>query len=75
VTPLEYEILAFLVRNAGRVMTYDVLLRSVMGAGYEAATGALRVHVLDLRRKLEREPSRPRLLLTEPGVGYRLVAD
>ena len=74
-TPLEYEILAFLARNAGRLITYDELLGSVMGAGYEDATGALRVHVLNLRRKLEQTPSRPRFLLNEPGVGYRLTTE
>jgi two-component system KDP operon response regulator KdpE len=74
-TPLEFDILAYLARNAGRVITHARLLRSVMGPGYEDANGALRVHVLNLRRKLEDMPSRPRLLLTEPGVGYRLNAD
>jgi two-component system KDP operon response regulator KdpE len=74
-TPLEFDILSFLARNGGRVITHQRLLRSVMGAGYEDATGALRVHVLNLRRKLEDVPSRPRLLLTEPGVGYRLITD
>jgi two-component system KDP operon response regulator KdpE len=75
VTPLEFDILAFLARNAGRVITHERLLRAVMGPGYEDATGALRVHVLNLRKKLEDVPSRPRLLLTEPGVGYRLSID
>jgi two-component system KDP operon response regulator KdpE len=71
-TPLEYEILAFLARNAGRVITHEHLLRAVMGVGYEDATGALRVHILNLRRKLEVVAARPSLIVTEPGVGYRL---
>jgi two-component system KDP operon response regulator KdpE len=74
-TRIEYEILAFLARNAGRVITHSHLLTSVLGPGYADASGALRVHVLNLRRKLELDPARPRIITTEPGVGYRLVAD
>jgi two-component system KDP operon response regulator KdpE len=72
-TPIEYEILAFLARNAGRVIANEQLLRAVMGVGYEDASGALRVHILNLRRKLEPAPSRPCIIVTEPGVGYRLI--
>jgi two-component system KDP operon response regulator KdpE len=71
-TPIEHEILAFLARNAGRVIANEQILRAVMGAGYEDASGALRVHILNLRKKLEEVPARPRLIVTEPGVGYRL---
>jgi two-component system KDP operon response regulator KdpE len=74
-TPTEYDLLRVLAQQAGRVMTHGQLLRSVMGRGYEDATGALRVHVASLRKKLEADPSRPQVILTEPGIGYRLHVD
>jgi two-component system, OmpR family, KDP operon response regulator KdpE len=74
-TPTEYEILRVLVQESGRVMTHGHLLRQVMGPGYEDATGALRVHIASLRKKLEADPSRPRIIKTEPGVGYRVNVD
>lgn len=72
-TPTEYEILKTLAANAGRVLTNRQLLRAVWGPAYEKETHYLRVYVGQLRRKLEADPSRPEHLLTEPGVGYRLV--
>lgn len=74
-TPTEFAILRFLALHAGRVVTHDVLLRSVMGPGYENSRGELRVYIAALRKKLEADPARPRLLLSEMGVGYRLRAD
>jgi two-component system KDP operon response regulator KdpE len=74
-TPTEYDLLRVLVQEAGRVMTHGHLLRSVMGRGYEDANGTLRVHVASLRKKLEADPSRPRIIKTEPGVGYRVDVD
>jgi two-component system KDP operon response regulator KdpE len=74
-TPTEYDLLRVLVQEAGRVMTHGHLLRSVMGRGYEDANGTLRVHVASLRKKLEADPSRPRVIKTEPGVGYRVDVD
>jgi two-component system KDP operon response regulator KdpE len=74
-TPIEYEVLVFLARNAGRVITHAHLLTSVLGAGYDDATGTLRVHIANLRKKLELEPARPRIITTESGIGYRLLAD
>ena len=74
-TPTEYELLRVLAQQAGRVITHGHLLRSVMGRGYEDATGTLRVHMASLRKKLEADPARPRLIVTEPGIGYRLHAD
>jgi two-component system KDP operon response regulator KdpE len=71
-TPTEYNLLRFLAQHAGRVITHGHLLRSVLGSGYEDSTGTLRVYVAGLRKKLEADPSQPRLLITEPGVGYRL---
>jgi two-component system, OmpR family, KDP operon response regulator KdpE len=74
-TPTEYSILRFLSQHAGRVITHGHLLRAALGPGYEDSTGTLRVYVAGLRKKLENDPSQPRLLITEPGVGYRLRAD
>ncbi len=74
-TPTEYELLHVLVQESGRVITHGHLLRLVMGPGYEDATGSLRVHIASLRKKLEADPSRPHIIKTEPGVGYRLNVD
>jgi two-component system KDP operon response regulator KdpE len=74
-TPTEYDLLRVLTREVGRVITHGNLLRSVMGRGYEDATGTLRVHIASLRKKLEANPARPRIILTEPGIGYRLQVD
>jgi two-component system KDP operon response regulator KdpE len=72
-TPTEYEVLKALAAHAGRVLTNRQLLRAVWGPAYETETHYLRVYVGQLRRKLEADPSRPEHLLTEPGVGYRLI--
>jgi two-component system KDP operon response regulator KdpE len=72
-TPTEYKLLLALIRNAGRVATHRQLLHDVWGANYEGQTHYLRVYMAQLRHKLERDPARPRLLTTEPGVGYRLL--
>ena len=74
-TPTEYELLRFLALQAGRVITHGQLLRRVMGPGYEDATGTLRVHIASLRKKLEPDPGRPGIIMTEPGIGYRLRVD
>ena len=75
VTPIEFRLLALLVRSAGRVVTQRRLLTEVWGADYTGHTHYLRIHMGNLRAKLERDPTEPRVLLTEPGVGYRLAAD
>jgi two-component system KDP operon response regulator KdpE len=72
-TPTEFGLLARLVRSAGQVVTHRQLLADVWGAEYTDHTHYLRLYMGQLRAKLEAEPSEPRLLLTEPGVGYRLV--
>lgn len=72
-TPTEYALLARLVRSAGQVVTHRQLLADVWGAEYTEHTHYLRLYMAQLRAKLETEPADPRLLLTEPGVGYRLV--
>jgi two-component system, OmpR family, KDP operon response regulator KdpE len=71
-TPTEYDLLRMLVVHAGKVLTHRQLLRQVWGAGYEGETHLLRVNMSNLRHKLEPDVARPQLILTEPGVGYRL---
>jgi two-component system KDP operon response regulator KdpE len=70
-TPTEWQLLEILVRNRGRLVTQKQLLQDVWGPSYGSESNYLRVYVAQLRRKLEHEPSRPRYLLTEPGMGYR----
>ena len=74
-TPIEYKLLTALVRNAGRVVTHQQLLKEAWGPRYATQTQYLHVYMGHLRAKLETEPARPKLLLTEPGVGYRLAAE
>ncbi len=74
-TPIEWKLLTALARNAGRVMTHQQLLKEVWGNRYGTQTQYLHVYMGQLRAKLEEEPARPRLLLTEPGVGYRLKSE
>jgi two-component system KDP operon response regulator KdpE len=73
-TPTEFELLRTLVGNRGRLMTHSVLLREVWGPAYEDDTPLLRAHVANLRRKIEPEPSNPRYIKTDPGIGYRFSA-
>jgi two-component system KDP operon response regulator KdpE len=70
-TPTEWQLLEVLVRHAGRLVTQRQLLAEVWGPGYQNEAHYLRVYVANLRRKLEPDPSAPRHLLTEPGIGYR----
>jgi len=72
-TQTEYEIVRNLAINAGKVMTHRSLLRAVWGPAYEMNVQYLRVYIGQIRRKLESDPSRPRHIMTEPGVGYRLI--
>ena len=74
-TPIEYRLLTTLIRYAGKVVTHRQLLREVWGPGAAHATHYLRVYMGQLRHKLEADPARPRYLVTEPGVGYRLKTD
>jgi two-component system KDP operon response regulator KdpE len=71
-TPTEYNLLRILVQNAGRVLTHRQLLSQVWGGAYESEAHLLRVNMSSLRRKIEPGPTRPRYIITEPGVGYRL---
>jgi two-component system KDP operon response regulator KdpE len=72
-TPTEWHLLEVLVRNEGKLVPHRQLLQEVWGPRYETETNYLRVYLAQLRRKLERDPARPRDLLTEPGIGYRFV--
>jgi two-component system KDP operon response regulator KdpE len=74
-TRLEYKLFVFLVRNAGRVVTHRQLLKEVWGPNYVEHTQYLRVYMTQLRHKLEADPTRPRYLINEPGVGYRFRYD
>lgn len=74
-TPTEYDLLRVLVNNAGKVVTHNQLLRQVWGGPYEEEAHLLRVHISNLRAKLEADPARPQYILTEPGVGYRLLVN
>ena len=71
-TPTEYDLLHLLIQNAGKVLTHRQLLFKVWGPGYESDPHLLRVNISNLRRKIEVDPSRPRYIVTEPGVGYRM---
>lgn len=71
-TPLEFKLLVVLMSNVGRVVTHRQLLTEVWGTAYVRQTHYLRIYMGRLRAKLDPEPARPRLLVTEPGVGYRI---
>lgn len=71
-TVTEFSILSTLLRHSGKIVTKDKLLKEVWGPSWETEEGSLRVHILALRRKLEPNPEHPLILLTEPGVGYRI---
>ena len=73
-TPKEFDLLVLLARNAGKVLTHRQILQSLWGPAHVEDTPYLRVFIGQLRQKIEPEPTSPRLILTEPGVGYRAVA-
>ncbi len=73
-TPTEYELLRYLFRNAGKVVTHHMLLREVWGSGYENDPHLVRVNISNLRHKIEKDPTQPEFVLTEAGVGYRFKA-
>ncbi len=74
-TPIEYRLLCVLAQAPGRVLTHRTLMREVWGPGHAEHAHYLRIYMANLRRKLERDPARPEHLITETGVGYRLVTD
>jgi two-component system, OmpR family, KDP operon response regulator KdpE len=73
-TPKEFDLLRVLARNRGRLLTHRALLGEVWGHAYEEDTHTLRVHIANLRRKIEPDPAAPRYIRTDPGVGYRFAA-
>jgi two-component system, OmpR family, KDP operon response regulator KdpE len=74
-TPTEWAMVEILVRNGGKLVTQRQLLKQVWGPDYDRETHYLRIHMSAIRRKLEPDPPRPRYFITEPGMGYRFVAD
>jgi two-component system, OmpR family, KDP operon response regulator KdpE len=73
-TPIEYDLLRLFAVNEGKLLTHPAILREIWGPAYGEESNYLHVYVSHLRRKIEPDPARPRYLLTQPGVGYRLVA-
>lgn len=73
ITPMEYSLLVLFFKNAGKVLTTGYILKEVYGVGYGTDTQALRALMAGLRRKIEENPAKPRYILTEIGIGYRLV--
>jgi two-component system KDP operon response regulator KdpE len=73
-TPIEYKLLVLFIKNEGKVLTHRQILQQIWGPTQAMQTHNVRVHMAELRRKLEKDPSRPVYILTEPGVGYRLRA-
>lgn len=71
-TPIEYKLLVLFAQNAGKVLTHRQVLKEIWGPAYANQTHYVRVHMAELRKKVEADPARPKLLVTEPGVGYRL---
>jgi len=72
-TPTEYDLLKELIMNAGKVLTHKQLLKAVWGSNYMEDTHYIRVYIGQLRRKIEEDPTQPRYIISEPGVGYRLI--
>jgi two-component system, OmpR family, KDP operon response regulator KdpE len=72
-TPIEYDLLRVLAQNEGKLLTHPTLLREVWGPAFQEESNYLHVHVSHLRRKIEPDPARPRYLLNQAGVGYRIV--
>jgi two-component system KDP operon response regulator KdpE len=72
-TPIEWHMLELLARNAGKLIPSRQMLQAIWGPGYEHETNYIRVHIANLRRKLEPDPSRPRYVVNEPGMGYRFL--
>ncbi len=73
-TPIEYRLLALLAGSAGKVLTHRHILKEVWGPSHANQNHYVRVHMAELRKKIELEPARPRFIVTEPGVGYRFKA-
>lgn len=74
-TPTEYDLLKYMIKHAGKVLTHRMLLQEVWGQAYVDQAQYLRVFIGQLRKKLEKDPTRPRFILTDPGVGYRFCIE
>ncbi|WMJ22992.1 response regulator transcription factor [Paludicola sp. MB14-C6] len=74
-TPMEFEIIKVLVNNSGKVLTHSYILKQVWGSYLESDTQSLRVFMANIRRKIENDPTNPKYIMTEVGVGYRFVGD
>ncbi|MDW7655947.1 MAG: response regulator transcription factor [Bacillota bacterium] len=74
-TPMEYDVLSLLARHAGKVLTHHFILKEVWGSYLESDTQTLRVFMANIRRKIEENPAKPRYILTEVGIGYRLAEE
>lgn len=72
-TPTEYELIKYMMQHAGRVLTHKQLLKAVWGSTYHDDTHYIRIYVSQLRRKIEQDPAQPRYIVTESGIGYRLM--
>ena len=72
-TPIEYDLLRLLAENQGKLLTHPMILRAIWGPAFQEESNYLHVHISHLRRKLEPDPARPRYILNQAGVGYRLV--
>ena len=73
-TPKEYSILSLLAKNAGKVLTQNYILKKLWGNYFQEESQYLRIYIMQIRRKIEKNPSTPEIIITEPGVGYRLMA-
>ncbi|HPS88339.1 MAG TPA: response regulator [Spirochaetota bacterium] len=74
-TPTEYSVIKILAGNAGKVLTHNQIMEELSGMNAHADSSYLRVYVLQLRKKIEKDPANPKIIVTEPGVGYRLLAE
>jgi two-component system KDP operon response regulator KdpE len=74
-TPKEFDLLRVLVRDRGKLVTHRALLKEVWGVAYQEDTQTLRVHIANLRRKIEADPASPKLIRTDPGIGYRFAGE
>ena len=72
-TPIEYDLLRLLAENQGKLLTHPMILRAIWGPAFQQESSYLHVHISHLRRKIEPDPARPRYILNQAGVGYRLV--
>jgi two-component system KDP operon response regulator KdpE len=72
-TPLEYDLLKLFAKNQGKVLTQRQIMKEIWGPGMETETNYLRVYVATIRKKIEEDPARPKILVTEPAVGYRFI--